>query len=460
MSIEIRTATDLSNISSNLLGDYILMNDIDLSGIDWVPIGSWSYPFKGILRYNGFKILNLTINTTVSGKDAGLFQTTQNCQILSGKIENASVTNLYNSNAPAGVYSGWDKGGSVFDNCYSSGTVNAKNYVGGICGYLGASSIIRKSHSDADITSDLHAGGLAGGSDTSARFENSYFNGTVNGTNVAGGIVGEFIGTMLNCYNSGAVTGSADLGGLIGYKVSGTVTSSYYDSETTGMSDTGKGTPKTTAEMKQQATFVGWDFTDIWEIRENQTNPLFELPPLPDPPATPTITPNGGTFTSSVTVTIGNIDEGCTAYYTTDGTTPTTESTAYTEPFELSVSATVKAATHDSVNDLWSEVASATFTKNAEPDPGGTNPNVPSLITKELKTLSFKRASITDTKQAADATNDNFRQVSSYTGAVTKTLKQYNQNFTGITQYQTDMSANVAEIREALIIAGILPPPE
>lgn len=51
--------------------------------------------------------------------------------------------------------------------------------------------------------------------------------------------------------------------------MSGVVANSYYDSQTSGKSDTGKGTPKTTAEMRRQATFEGWDFVNTWKIGEN-----------------------------------------------------------------------------------------------------------------------------------------------------------------------------------------------
>lgn len=42
------------------------------------------------------------------------------------------------------------------------------------------------------------------------------------------------------------------------------VVSSYYDSQVSGLSDTGKGEPRTTAEMKTQSTFENWDFGGIW----------------------------------------------------------------------------------------------------------------------------------------------------------------------------------------------------
>ena len=77
---------------------------------------------------------------------------------------------------------------------------------------------------------------------------------------------------------------------------------------------------------------------------------------------TPTISPDGGTYTSSESVTIGNIDSGDTAYYTTDGSSPETSSTAteYTIPFTVSQSELVLAAVKDSSGD-WSMVTGGRF---------------------------------------------------------------------------------------------------
>ncbi len=78
--------------------------------------------------------------------------------------------------------------------------------------------------------------------------------------------------------------------------------------------------------------------------------------------ATPTISPNGGTFNESQDVTLTSETAGATIYYTLDGTTPTNESTLYSTAFTLTESKTVKVV---AMKDGWtaSEVASATFTK-------------------------------------------------------------------------------------------------
>jgi Chitobiase/beta-hexosaminidase C-terminal domain/Right handed beta helix region/Family of unknown function (DUF6298)/Putative collagen-binding domain of a collagenase len=59
--------------------------------------------------------------------------------------------------------------------------------------------------------------------------------------------------------------------------------------------------------------------------------------------AIPTITPNGGSFTTSVSAALQTATSGASIYYTTDGSSPTQSSTLYTGAITLTSSAVVKA---------------------------------------------------------------------------------------------------------------------
>lgn len=69
-------------------------------------------------------------------------------------------------------------------------------------------------------------------------------------------------------------------------------------------------------------------------------------------------------FLSSTEVSITCDTQGASIYYTIDGTDPTDQSTAYTAPFELTESATVKAIAYDATGNA-SQVASKSFEKIA-----------------------------------------------------------------------------------------------
>lgn len=77
--------------------------------------------------------------------------------------------------------------------------------------------------------------------------------------------------------------------------------------------------------------------------------------------ATPTFSPVGGLYSTTQNVEISCTTSGATIYYTTDGTTPTTESSVYSSPIAVSTTTTIKAMGVKAGMDN-SEVASATYT--------------------------------------------------------------------------------------------------
>lgn len=77
--------------------------------------------------------------------------------------------------------------------------------------------------------------------------------------------------------------------------------------------------------------------------------------------ATPTFQPGGGSYSSAQSVTIACATAGATIYYTTSGATPTTSSSVYSSPIEVSSTTTLQAIA-TAAGHATSAVGSATYT--------------------------------------------------------------------------------------------------
>lgn len=237
----ISTPTDLNAVNSNLSAYYELANDIDMgSWGNFAPIGTITPYFTGYFDGKGYKIKNLTVNTTTDWN--GLFAVVWHVgsYVKNVKLENCSVSS---SGSYVAILVGDLIVGTV-DNCTVSGTVSVSGtgiYNGGLVGKTYANGVVNNCNSFANVT----------------------------GYNYNGGLIGQHLGTVTNSYSTGTVTSTMTdptfYGGMIGDNT-GTVTSSYWDMTTSGQSTSAGGTGKTTAEMKTQSTFTGWNFTTIWGI--------------------------------------------------------------------------------------------------------------------------------------------------------------------------------------------------
>lgn len=96
-------------------------------------------------------------------------------------------------------------------------------------------------------------------------------------------------------------------------------------------------------------------------------------------PAAPVISGNQN-FTGSTEVTI-TAEEGATIFYTTDGTAPTSWDPAYTAPFTITETTTVKAVAR--VNNIYSDVAEMTFTKEESGVTGSTIADLATAATSQ-----------------------------------------------------------------------------
>ncbi|MGH8273442.1 MAG: choice-of-anchor tandem repeat GloVer-containing protein [Gammaproteobacteria bacterium] len=97
--------------------------------------------------------------------------------------------------------------------------------------------------------------------------------------------------------------------------------------------------------------------------------------------ATPTFNPVGGSYKAAQSVTLSDTTTGATIYYTTDGSTPTTDSTRYNAPISVSATETIKAIAASSGNQN-SAVATATYTikKRNTKSGGGGGASSPVLL--------------------------------------------------------------------------------
>jgi The GLUG motif len=295
-NLQIRTWYDLEAIRDNLSGHHTLMNDLNSTtagyqelasptaneGKGWHPLvgEGGDPPFTGTFDGQGYEIRDVSINLPGIGY-VGLFS------ILGegGRIEDVGVVNAeVNSTAYIGCLVGINLG--TVSNSYCTGRVKGSLFVGGLVGYNQGS--VSNSYSAGNVTSDNGAGGLAGGS--SGTISNSYATGGVTGWESAGGLVGTNNGTVVNCYSVGNVTGNVNIGGLAGYS-QGNVTNSFWDIQTSGQATSSGGTGKTTAQMRNIATFSAWNITAvanpglrnlayIWNIVNNTTYPFLSWKPV------------------------------------------------------------------------------------------------------------------------------------------------------------------------------------
>ncbi|HOQ33590.1 MAG TPA: PASTA domain-containing protein, partial [Candidatus Hydrogenedens sp.] len=278
--IQIDSIEELQKIGNDpdypLNRDYELTQDIDASntiswnsGAGFSPIGTIGNPFTGTFDGKGYKITGLYINR--SGTDyVGLFG------YISGKINNLGIENCQITGKDyVGGLAGHNL--ATISNCYSTGSVIGDNDVGGLVGNNSSIASVSKCYTNCTVSgSGYLVGGLVG--DNYGSVSNCYSTGSVSGnSDFVGGLVGyNYYGTTSYCYSTGVVSGSGvNVGGLIGIKEGGSVSNCYWDIETSGRSSSAGGTGKTTAEMKQQATYVGWDFVNIWGIVENTIYPRF-----------------------------------------------------------------------------------------------------------------------------------------------------------------------------------------
>ena len=237
--------------------------DIDLSGIDFKPIGSvifaevngqkkqvGAYPFCGNYDGGNYTISGLTMGSAENPTDramTGLFGVTAGeCGTNEKPAENQNTVTLSNINLKsiniyagtryemfAGGLTGNSQNGFYINNCHVQGMIHVTteesfNRAGGLAGSV-LRGQVRNSSADVEITAETgtshtYAGGLFGMTNR-VTVVNSYALGNVtanseNNNKVhAGGLTGQAGGVQINCYAKGDIISlktTSDVGGING----------------------------------------------------------------------------------------------------------------------------------------------------------------------------------------------------------------------------------------------------
>ena len=218
--IEITDAAGLKKLSGNLSAKAVLMNDIEISGSSWTPIGTIDKPFSGEFDGNGHTV---TYKLKFSkGSEKGVLASLFGC--VSGSVKRLNAAGTLSAEVDTGyiaAVAGVLKDGGTLFNCCSSVDITAKcksaSAIGGIAGCV-YSTIPEK---DGVLILCENKGSITAGVTTNAAGDSSPLsNGT---TGALGGILGFIADSACaeinKCINGGSIEvdgGQYNIGGIAG----------------------------------------------------------------------------------------------------------------------------------------------------------------------------------------------------------------------------------------------------
>ena len=307
--VEIKTIEDMQRLIRNPLGNYKLMVDLDLEGVEFPGIGSAAEPFTGTFDGNGHLLKNITL--TVDNNDkVGVFRYTKGAT-----IKNLGVSNLVidapERNQVGGLIGECES--TTVDQVALTGFINGRDHVGGLLGRTSGVSHITNSYTHVHVYAYSQSGGISGTTNQGDTivFKNDYFAGSVYIYHR--GWAGGFIGLVdksdtkiwiTNCVSIGDVISHTDgnsdgnvaspwIGGngpSWNEEFSGSARLDFYENVQNAdatidapqndkyvwpvigneVEDT-EYTPATelsAADLKKQETYedLGWDFRRIWKM--------------------------------------------------------------------------------------------------------------------------------------------------------------------------------------------------
>ena len=290
--------THLNNIRLYPSAHFIILNSLSSSLPDynkyaghlangeqgWIPIPN----FSGNLNGNEKEIVGLFIDRPTED-NVGFIGTSNSGDVYDLKIRDVDFTGGDNVGAMIGYSSG-----TTFDRNYSSGIVNGNSNVGGFVGSAD-NSVIRECFSLGSVSGIDVIGGFVG-LNSETDILDCYTFCSVTRRQAPSVLIGGFVGvntnssSITNCYSIGMVFEFSGImwpglnKGFAGSVSSGaTDTNCYFDSQTSGQtSSAGTAQARSTADMtfpyNSGNTYIGWDFSDVWDINDedNLTYPFLQ----------------------------------------------------------------------------------------------------------------------------------------------------------------------------------------
>lgn len=229
-----QTVTTVANESAYANCYFVVTADINMSGVDFTPIGrDTSHYFRGLFYggtngYTGERVQRTITNLTINDSSldyVGLFgYVWQNGnQYTRPTIEYITIGNscsFIGKNCVGGVVAhGQDV---TISHCYNYATVTGNDKVGGIVGYNFGATVINGTTNHGAVKGHDYVGGIAGEADwgglTGTEDAIITNNGTVEGNNYVGGIVGYLWTTysIVLAANQNQVVGKNYVGGIVG----------------------------------------------------------------------------------------------------------------------------------------------------------------------------------------------------------------------------------------------------
>ena len=289
------------------VGLFGYLDDAEISGIklENVDVTGNSYVggFAGVFMNSEITDINI-VNCRVAGKDYS--------GSLAGWSGSSVIKNIHSSGTVAGAaFSGGLSGilgsGTEMSDCSFEGNITGTFAIGGLTGIN--YSVIQRSHSGGSLISDdVYAGGLVGqnrgeivqcfstvnvqttshggglaGINWEGTISDSYAIGEVISSGSAGGFVNHNNANIIRSYSTGEASGP-NVGGFVYLNGQSAVTgNSYWDMESSKMTESASGEGRTTSQMLKKSTFNQWDFENIWSIIEDVSYPWLQWQGGPGP---------------------------------------------------------------------------------------------------------------------------------------------------------------------------------